>query len=185
MEPLSQYLAHPLYWVQPRTLTREFELRNDVGVLATLKFETPFGSLATARASSGTWSLKRIGFFRPVITVREIDKEDNIAVYRPRWTGAEGDVDLNDQTYAFRTSNFWATQFDIRDSDGHLLITYRSGSKKHALGDLFKTQAEVSVADPGANPEVLALLILIGWYIIVLHNEDSAAIAATSATAAP
>ncbi|MBN1248121.1 MAG: hypothetical protein JXC32_10720 [Anaerolineae bacterium] len=184
MEPLVHYLSHPLCWVQPRTLSREFELRNEAGTLATLTFETALGSLATARTSSGEWSLKRMGFFKPVVTVREAGEEANVAVYRPRWTGAEGDLELGGHQYRFKTSNFWATQFEIRDSADRLLISYHAGVKKHTFGDLFKTQAEVSVVQHGADPNELALLIIIGWYIIVLHNEDSSAVAVAGAAAA-
>jgi hypothetical protein len=125
-----------------------------------------------------------MGFFKPIVTVREVGQETNIAIYRPRWTGAEGDLELYGETYTFKTSNFWATQFDIRDSADRLLITYRSGAKKHMLGDLFKTQAEVKVVAPSGHTDALAPLILIGWYIILLHNEDSTAAAAAAAGAA-
>lgn len=183
MESLAEHLEHPLYWVQPKTLSRNYELRNEVGTLATLTFETAYGSLATARTSSGAWSLKRVGFFKPEVTVRDVGANTNIAVYRPRWTGAEGDLELRDRHYTFKTSNFWATQFEIRDRADRLLISYRSGAKKRSFGDLLKTQAEVNVASPQADAHTIELLILVGWYIIVLHNEDASAAVAAGAAA--
>lgn len=184
MEPLVAHLSHPLYWVQPKTLSREFELRNEVGTLATLEFGTAFGSFATARTSSGEWSLKRMGFFKPVVTVREAGQETNIGVYRPRWTGTDGDLELNGRRYTFKTSNFWATQFEVRDSADRPLIAYRAGAKKRTFGDLFKTQAEVIILEPRTHPGDLALLVIVGWYIIVLHNEDSTAVVTATAAAA-
>jgi hypothetical protein len=181
MESLRQHLDAPLYWAQPKTLSRNFDLVNGLGRLATLKFETAFGSLATATTASTTWSFKRTGFFKPIVTVRLVGQETNVALYRPRWTGSEGEIELSSHRYTFRTSNFWATQFEIRDSARRLLITYRAGVKTHSFGDLLKTQAEVTITDHGTNPADLELLILLGWYIIVLHNEDTSAAAAGAA----
>jgi hypothetical protein len=85
-----------------------------------------------------------------------------------------GDLELGRSTYTFARSSLRAAQFEIRDNANCLLVTYRPGAKRHGLGDLLKTQAKVTVTEAnGTDQTDLALLVLIGWYIIVLHNEDS------------
>ena len=71
MESLAKYLTDELFWTQPRAMHRAYELQQSSGlVVATLEFKTGLGSLATARADGSAWSLKRMGFFRPQVTVR-------------------------------------------------------------------------------------------------------------------
>jgi len=181
MQPLREHLDAPLYWIQPKTLSRHFELRTDDATLGRLDFETAFGSLATARTASRAWSLKRVGFFKPLVTVRVAGTETNIALYRPRWTGTEGEIELEGHRYTFKVSNFWATQFEIRDSLDRLVVSYGSGAKKRRFGDLFRTQAVVHVYTQGLADATVELLVLLGWYLIVLHNEDASAVAASAA----
>jgi hypothetical protein len=59
-------------------------------------FETVFGSLATAKSSAGAWTFKRVGFFKPRVTVRIQGEENNLVVYYPERAGAEGVLEFSD-----------------------------------------------------------------------------------------
>lgn len=184
MKPLMDHLEDQLFWVQPKAMRRNYELRASNTLVGSLEFETPFGSRATARATDKMWSFKRMGFFKPRITVRAADRADDIAVYRPKWSGSEGELNLNDgRSYSWSIANFWATRFEIRDAQGQTLISYSAGTAETALTDLFKNQSQVAITDAGRRTADIDLLVLIGWYLIVLQHEDSAAITAAVATA--
>jgi hypothetical protein len=181
VESLSNHLASELGWVQPRVMVRDYELYADDEVVATLKFATPFGSLARAETSGGCWSLKRVGFFNPRVTVREAGNEIDLAVYRRRWTGTEGELEFTDgRVYRWQIANFWSTRFEVTEWDGTVLVEYRSGSKERKVTNILKTQAIVSVSLHGRAAPDIGLLVLIGWYLIVLQQEDAAAAVVTA-----
>jgi hypothetical protein len=184
MRPLKDVMGEPLHWVQPKAMSRRYELRTEDDLLATLCFESAFGSLATVETADGSWTFKRVGFFKPRVTVRESGAEVDLVVYTPRWTGSEGTLEFaGGRTFQWRSTNFWATRYEIGDASGNRLIEYKSGSERFKLADLFKTQALVTI-DPLARGLVeLPLLVSLGWYLIILLQEDSAA-AASAATAA-
>jgi hypothetical protein len=183
MEPLTEHLSDQLFWVQPKAMRRSYELRTSDALLGSLVFETPFGSRATAQANGKVWSFKRMGFFKPRVTVRAADGSDDIAVYHPKWSGSEGELTLSHgRSYTWTIANFWATRYDIRDAQGEALISFSSGTMETAITDVLKNQSEVTITDAGQGVAEIDLLVLIGWYLIVLQREDSAAITATVAT---
>jgi hypothetical protein len=182
MKSLSELGVAELYWVQP-TMKRSFELRARDDLFATLKFETTFGSLAMAKSGVGTWTFKRVGFFKPQVTARIQGAEDNLMVYRPGWGGADGVLEFADgQTYVWKLANFWATQYQIVDAEGNFLIGYTS--KIDNPTDLIKDQARVDIAPEARSKDELALLLLFGWYLIILQQEDVLATATAVAARA-
>jgi hypothetical protein len=180
MKPFSELSGAELYWMQP-TLKRNFEMRAEDDLYATLMFETVFGSLATAKSSAGIWTFKRVGFFKPWVTVRVRGEESNLMVYYPERAGAEGVLEFSDgETYVWKLANFWATQYQIVSAEGNTLISYTS--KISNPTDLIKDQARVDIAPEVQDNDKLALLLLIGWYLIVLQQEDVMATATAVAT---
>jgi hypothetical protein len=183
MESLSNATHLKLFWVQPRAMERSFVLRGDEREFASLEFKSSFGSLALAEAADGRWTFKRVGFFNPRVTIRRAGEELDLGVYRPRWTGSEGTLEMGGRTYVWKTANFWATQFVLLDSSGGELLRYKEGAQKSKLSDIFKNQAQVEIAPHAWRLPELSLLVMLGWYLIILHQEDAAA-AATAASAA-
>jgi len=51
-----------LWWVQPRALQMNYELRADEELVATVRFRSLSGSFATAKSADGCWTFKRVGF---------------------------------------------------------------------------------------------------------------------------
>ena len=88
MRSIFTATGQELSWHQPKGLRRHFELRIGDEVLATLRWETNFGSLATAETAEGRWTFKRVGFWRPKVTVRAAGSDADLAVFEPRWTGS-------------------------------------------------------------------------------------------------
>ncbi len=184
MESLAKHLTDELFWTQPMAMHRAYELQSSGLVVATLEFETAFGSLATARADGDAWSFKRMGFFRPHVTVRIAGTEDDLAVYRPKWTGTEGELAFRDGTiFTWTITNFWATRYEVKDSAGQTLVEYKSGGRDSGLRDFFRSQATVTVTDAGRRYRQTGLLVLVGWYLILLQQSDAAAAAVAASSA--
>ncbi len=52
------------------------------------------------------------------------------------------------------------------------------------MSDLFKTQALVEVESQAYALAELSLLVLLGWYLVILHQDDIAAASAATTSAA-
>jgi len=181
---LAEAVGGEVFWVQPRGLDRYYELRAGDVLLASLAWQTRCGSLARSQSSEGSWTFKRVGFFNPRVTVREAGSEIDIAVFWPRWLG-DGTLEFgHGARFRWQSTNFWATNWMFTDDGGMPLVKFREGSPKGGWREMFKTQALVEIESLAADLPELPLLVLLGWYLMVLRNEDAAAgAAAVSAVA--
>ena len=175
MEPITEFLTYELHWLQPKGLSRNFELYHDETLVARLDFQSAWGSLAIASTASQSWTFKRVGFFKTRITARISGESSDIAIFTPNWLG-EGWIEMvGDRRYFWKSANFWASRFVINAEDGSTVITYKEGVEHPRFADWFKTQAGVFVEYPARGIPETPLLILLGWYLIILQQEDSAA----------
>lgn len=185
MEPIEGAVFYHPQWVQPRTLKNRYELRDGEHLFATLEFPRTFRTLAAAATSAGNWTFQREGFFRTRTIVRSEGQEVELAVYHPRWTGTQGKLEFGSgQSYTWKVVNFWSTRYVWETEDERPIITYQTGVESATMSDWFKTQARVGFEPDAAGTdfrrtETFALLVTLGWYLIVLkHQDDAAATAA-------
>ena len=165
---------HPS-WFQPRTMERSFELRDGERLLGTLHFPRFGGSLATASFTAGEWTFKRVGFFRPRVTVRPSGQEVDLAVYRPKGWGSEGELQfVGGHSYGWKPANFWATRYAFVDDAERAVVTFKPGAEEGKWSDLFKYQALVEIDPSVYDREELPILVSLGWYLMILHHDDSA-----------
>jgi hypothetical protein len=172
MKQIREITSDTLTWVQPHARERLFELRSGEGVVGSLRWVNRFGSLADAVAASGHWTFKRIGFFRPQITVREQGSEANLATFTPQWAG-DGILQFStDQCFRWTGKGFWRSRWSFTNVAGEPLVYFEP------CDTLLKKSAAVKVAAEGLRVAELSLLILMGWYLMLLKSEDDAASAA-------
>jgi hypothetical protein len=174
MRPLSQTAGEELLWIQPAARRREHELRAGDDVVATLRFQR--GSLADAEAEGHHWTFKRQGFWQPRVTVRIPGSDADVAVFRPHWAGG-GALELADgRTVDLRSANFWQSQWVWQEKDQPLILF------KGRYG-IVKAKGAVEIQPAAAQGPDASLLVLLGWYLILLHAEDANAAAGSSAAA--
>ena len=184
MEPLVNAKDLELFWVQPAALKRSFILRSGERIFGSLVFRSAFGSLADAISCKDSWTFKRVGFFSPRVTIRRAGSGIDIANYQPKWTGTEGSLLFSGgRSYLWRVANFWATRYTFSDSQGNELVTYRSGSDEQKLSNLIKQQAQVEIALQAWQLPEVDLLVILGWYLVILQQEDASAVAVTASIA--
>jgi hypothetical protein len=170
-----------LKWVQRSARKPAYELRAGEEVIGSLVWQR--GSLAVGETADRRWTLKREGFWHPRVTVRVQDSELNIAVFHPSWRGG-GILELtNGRILRFKAANLWRSQWDWQEAEGDALVRFRSQR------GFFKSGADLEITSAAAGFPELSLLAVLGWYLIVLGDRDSAAsgssaavIAATSST---
>lgn len=166
MRPLSEVAGQELLWVQPAALKKAHELRAGAKVVATLVFQR--GSLADAAVAEQHWTFKREGFWHPRIMVRTGGSDVDLAIFRPRWMGG-GALELGQgKTVDFSPANLWQSQWFWKEVQTPL-VTFKS---RHGL---VKSGAQVEVRPEAADNRDLALLVLLGYYLILLYAEDAAA----------
>jgi hypothetical protein len=182
MDHISAFAGQGLEWLQPNTLEHYFELQTGPARLATLAFHSAWGTLATAETADGTWTFKRVGFLNPRVTVRVAGSSDNLAVYQPKFWG-DGTLTFADgMAFRWQPTNFWATEWAFSGAGDTPLVRFKSGAEKQRLSDIFKTQAVVELEPDESIRPLVPLLVTLGMYLIILHQQDAAgAVAATAA----
>lgn len=183
MEPLNITPEIRPRWCQPKALQRTFELRDDNRLFGTLSFVKSFGSLAVASLAAGDWTFKRVGFFRPRVTVRRRNQETDLAVFQPKGWGVEGELLFaGGPSYGWKPTNFWAVRYNFVDRAGKILVTFKPGVEDSKWSDIFKFQALVEIDPSASRLEDLPLLVSLGWYLMILHHEDTSSAGAVVVT---
>jgi hypothetical protein len=170
---IAEVSNQDLVWVQPARSKQAFELCASADVVAALRFER--SSLADAETAGQQWTFKREGFWHPQVTVREPGSDANLAVFKPGWTGG-GTLELPEgRLVRFGAANFWHSQWDWSDPAGKVLIHFKSHP------GLLRMEGQVDIETEAASLPELPLLVVLGWYLLILVARDSAAAASAGA----
>lgn len=176
MKTIREAAGHPLEWTQRSVFRREFELRAGDDIVAILRWEKTFGSLARAETAEGIWTFKRSGFLRPKVTVREAGTESDIAVFKPNWIG-EGTLQFTDAgRYTWAKCSFWGDQWAFADDMGNPMVYFKPKIS------LLAKKVEVNIQPEALSAPDLPLLALLGWYLLVLLSEEEQDAAAAAAS---
>jgi len=183
MKSLKEAGQEHLNWRQPRTTHQFFELKSKEDLFGTLLFPKSVGSLAEAETADGKWTFKRIGFFSTKISIRKSGEENDLAIFKPNLTASSGALDFAyGKKYQWHSSNFWGTRFEFKDEKGETILTFLSGIEDPKLKDWFKTQARIEISGDKTDLPELPIMVLLGWYLIIVLQMDSSAGAVVAAT---
>jgi len=175
MKNIAPLLGHEFQWEQPNAFKMEYELRDGDDLVASLRFRSSFGTLATGESADGCWTFKRVGFWRTHATIRARGSDSDLAVFKNNtWSGG-GTLEFPDGRKFLATTNFWQTQLEFKTETGGPLFHLKSGGVVHLSAKVdFQPQA-------AAIPE-LPWMVMLGWYLTVMMHMDSASAAAVAAT---
>jgi hypothetical protein len=180
MKEIAGLAGTELKWEQPNSMKMEYNLYagNGAEIVATLKFRSSFGSLATATCADGCWTFKRVGFFQTRVTIRRCDSEEEIASFRNNtWTNG-GALELPGGRAYRASTNFWKTKYEFLSTEGEILIGYRK------IGGFLHKSSFVDVYPAALQIPELPWMVILGWYLtIMLQQDDAAASAAVAASA--
>ncbi len=163
----EQAMNAELVWHQPSIMKRQYELRIAEETIGKLDWVNSWGSLATAELSGERWTFKRVGVFNIRITVRREGSDEDIAVFKPTWTGA-GTLSFPDgRTFQWKSLNFWQTDWAWVNPGDHPFV--RLVSK----GKMLRLEAAVAIEPLASALPELPLLVLLCWYLMVMAWEDA------------
>jgi len=165
-----------LKWEQPSALKMKYELHTGEGeVVANLRFKSSFGSFATADSEDGCWTFKRVGFWRTRVTVRVCGSDDDIAIFKNNtWSGG-GTLELSNAQTFRATTNSWQTKFRFETEAGETLIQFETSGLLHLT-------ATVQIQPTSAKVAELPLMVMLGFYLIVMMHIDATTAAVAGAT---
>jgi len=176
MKRIQDLVGRELQWTQPRAMKREFELRDGDEQVATLHFRSGFGSLATATVEQGSWTFKRVGFWKPRVTVRAGGSETEIAVFENNTWSAGGTLHMADQRSFRASTNFWMTSYQFQGDDDQPLVRFQK------VGGMFHLSCKVEIESAAARIEELPWMVALGWYLAIkMHDDASGATAGAAA----
>jgi hypothetical protein len=176
MKSIRDVAGGELAWVQPARTRQAFELRSAGRTQGAPELDEVVGtlvwarmSLATGETADGSWTFKREGFWHPRVTVRLAGSEDNIAQFSPNWGGG-GTLDIvGHPQFRFGSANFWRSQWDWLDSADKPLVHFKSRQ------GLLKLEGQVEIEPQAIASPDAPLLVVLGWYLLVLFARDAAA----------
>lgn len=175
IKSLKDFKGSELSWNQPRALERYHELRSDQDVYATLTWLKVFGSLAEAQTAEGRLTLKRGGFMRPYVTIRDAAMDNDIAVLKIGMFG-HGTIEFsNGKRITIISKRFWSYEWEFIDENGQILCTIRQRAR------VMKFSADVTFFKLVRKDRDLMAMLLMGWYAMVLMKEEAAAVAVAGA----
>jgi hypothetical protein len=168
MERLDHDTGSIMHWSQPHAARTEYELRSRTALLATLTVNNMFGTLATARSADGCWTFKRIGFWQNRANIRACGSDTDVAIFTNNTWDGGGTLEFL-QGPAFKAStNFWKTSFAFTTDTGEPLIAFD-------FGGVFHRSSDVHLSPLAAQIPETPLLVLFGWYLILMLSEDHGA----------
>jgi len=158
-------------WKPMKGLRRHWELYRAGEPIGGLRFENAFGSLATGRFRDEAWTFKRAGFLHPYVTVRRAGSERELSRAILSWSG-NAQLEVGRAPYRL-VGGTWRSDRTWVDRKGATLATIRP---KSAL----KLSGTVEVPDAIDDHVDLPLLLVLGWYLQVLAEEEHAAVIAAA-----
>jgi len=176
MRSLREAVGRELAW-KPRSLfSRTHELVDESGEgepYATLVWRPGLLMRGPAEASSadGAWQFRHLGWFRAGVLVLAADGVTRLGTLRRHWR--RGVLRFEDgREFTWRRASFWSPVWRFEDANGTPVVRFRwrfSFPRGSTRVD-FESSSE-SVAE-------LALLVCLGWYLVLDARRRAAAHAA-------
>jgi hypothetical protein len=162
-------LDRPMEWSQQSALRREYELRQDGMLLATLNWRSSMSTLATLTSAEGSWTFKRVGFWSPRVTVRQagVTTDENLAVFTPGgWLADRGVLSFPDgRRLGLMREGFWSSTWRLCEEDRTLV-------EIGDVGGMFRHRATVTLGDGVREDPDAPLLAGLLWYLVLLAYAD-------------
>lgn len=168
MENINLYIGKELTWLQPDVYIEDYELCSGDGIIGTLKFRSKYGTLATAETADGQWTFKRVGFFAPKISIRQVGIDTNFATFKFGTWHEGGEVVLEDGTKYRASTNFWHSRMAFIDEQDQILLKYPD------ISGMFRRSVTVKIYPEAASIEKLPALVMLSWYLVVMMQREAA-----------
>jgi hypothetical protein len=112
---------------------------------------------------------------RGIIALSPSGNISSVAVFHPQWSSG-GNLDFPDgHQLRWRCTNFWGSHWAFVHADNRPSILF------HHHEGILKASAKLEIDPADTSLPDLPLLVVLGWYLIILTAEDAAAVIVSSA----
>ncbi len=179
LQPLGSVDATSLRWLRTAEKPIAFDLLAGDRPLATLRWRTGTGTLALARAASASWTLKRVGFLNPRVTLRAEGSTADLARLTVHLNYHRIEVP-GGTAYRFHRAGVLLPAWKVTEESGREVLhvePVRDGRK--LVGG--------AVIAPAFAPALEAFLplVLVSWYFITLAWFEDETLATLEGSDAP
>lgn len=172
MKAFNELENQDLRWVQKSAWKREYELQTGDGeTVAHIVRPSWWNSKALVESVGNRWEFERKGFWQQYIEIRSVGTGEEPARYY--YNGKR--LEFPDGREYHWRSNVWGSKWTWVTPNGDPVVGFQTGG-------VFRTNAEIHLDPDIAGMKALPLLVFLGWYLILLAQEDSAAGAVVIAT---
>ena len=168
-ELLATNGAAQLRWRQPKALEQHYTLVAEGSAVLLAELWWQSDRRAAAAMPYGTWNFRRSGSWNPTITVCRADDGVEFANATQDWRGTRTLQTTTGSTFAWRSKNFWRTEWAWQDAAGVDLIRFAS------LQGFLRKDVPLTIGASAAGYPELELLIALGLFMLILAARDSAA----------
>ncbi|HXW67664.1 MAG TPA: hypothetical protein VEL82_07315 [Thermoplasmata archaeon] len=167
--PLAGVDRTTLRWLRRTERPAAFALLAGESAVAELEWSRVDGSLASGRTADAAWTLKRIGFLHPRLTVRAAPGGPDVARVSIHLNYHR--IELADGgAFRFHRAGLLVPAWKVSTEDGAELLHVEPVREGRRL-----VGGAVIASDAGARAPELPLLAIVSWYVIVLAwFEDEA-----------
>lgn len=168
MNRLQDAIGQDFQWVRPRLLKNEYELRANNELFGTFQWDS-FRQRASGEVVGERLAIQGKGFTQRKIMASSAETNAETGQMRRTWNG--GVLTLaNGRQYQWNNISFWKGAWSWLNQDNQAVMTFKPG--KQVVLPVEASHAE----------EDLPILMLLGWYMMLLQESETAATVATIAS---
>lgn len=168
MIPISSAISGGLVWCRtPRK--RGYDLKSNGDTIASLQRKSYWSQEFHAESQHGSWTFRRIGFWRAVTEIIDAGSGVRIAILNPNWCGGGTLVFSDGQIFQLISKGLWRPVWSVL-ANGQLVLSIQARGKNVELAN------QMHLPD-----DRLTLLSIFAWHIMQQTAEDAAAGTAVAA----
>ena len=165
MTELVEYAGKELAWTRVKDKKNYYELRHGATALGSLAWNK---SGVEGEVGGKRWLFAKEGFFRPRLLVRQEGAAAPIATLEVGIMGSGQLSFVDGPSYRWAQRGMFSNTWGFDDDSKQTAVSFRLTS------GLLTTGATAVVGEKHAAHEHAPLLLLLGWYVLVLYAEDAA-----------
>ena len=165
MSEFNDLVGKELTWETVKGEKNHYEMRSGSDAVATLVWDK-----AGVRGECGgeRWSFVREGFFRPRLIIRREGDEKSLATLEVGAIGSGRLALASGRTLHWVQRGLLSSTWGFVDENKTLLVLFKLTS------GLLTTGATATLDEKARELEEAMLLLVLGWYVLLLYAEDAA-----------
>lgn len=174
MRPLHELTDGIADWNGTLGWKRNFRLTRDGLRYATLQWETASGAVAIARTAGSMVTIERGSFSSPKVTLRDAASGRELGAFEAGWLEGGRLRSCSGREWRWHMEACSMSRWSFRDDAGPPVLRFFVQSMGLAPA------GSIAIEPDATELPELALLVALGWYLVVQTIDDSALLVAAS-----